>query len=195
MPEVFGNFTDAGRSQEFLIISFSPHSLPDQDQWRNNSLSADFLADYWGTFFPVQNKSSHPGRTEVRDAVSFIANELLENAVKFSHHPSAHPVSIALYLSDNDLKFYVANSIDPRTVKRFQHTIRDLLTGDPDEMYIHQLEKNALDESDGDSCMGFLTMLNDYGARLAWKFETVHQNPEIIVVTTMVRLAIMRNQS
>jgi len=194
MPEVFGNFTDAGVSQEFLIISFSPHSLAIQDRWRNNSLSADFLADYWGTFFPVQNKSSQAGRTEVRDAVGFIANELLENAVKFNHQPSAYPIAIALYLSDSDLRFYVTNSIDPRSVKNFQRLIRDLLTGDPDEMYIRQLENNAVDENN-DSCMGFLTMLNDYNACLAWKFETVQQDPEIVVVTTMARLAIMRNQS
>jgi len=38
--------------------------------------------------------------------------------------------------------------------------------------------------------MGFLTMMNDYDARLAWKFEALALEPAFIVVTTMVRLII-----
>jgi hypothetical protein len=34
-------------------------------------------------------------------------------------------------------------------------------------------------------------MLNDYMAAVGWKFETVQLNPEVITVTTMVRLSVM----
>jgi hypothetical protein len=46
------------------------------------------------------------------------------------------------------------------------------------------------DESESESGLGLLTMMNDYLAKLGWKFETVQQDPEVIAVTTMVRLAV-----
>lgn len=188
MAEIFGDFAEIGECLEFLIISFSSSTIPIQDRWRNNSLSADFLADYWGTFFPVRNKSS---RSEVQDIVNYIANELLENAVKFNWEESKHPIRIALYLTEDVLRFYVSNGIDPQTVSPFQNFIQELLTKDTDELYIRQLESNAGEEESDESCLGFLTMINDYDARLAWKFETM-QDPEAVIVTTMVELAIVR---
>lgn len=192
MVEVFGDFIEMGDSQEFLIISFSPTTIPIQERWRGNSLSADFLADYWGTFFPIQSSSSPHKQAEVKDAVSYIANELLENAIKFTYEASGYPMNICLYLSEGSLRFYMTNSIDPQAVGKFQNLIRKLLTEDPDELYIRQLEINATSDS-GDSGLGFLMMINDYGARLAWKFESIQQNPDIITVTTMVQLAIVRS--
>jgi hypothetical protein len=53
MTEVFGHFVDIQNChQEYLKINFSPTSVPLQQRWRNNGLSADFLADYISTFFP-----------------------------------------------------------------------------------------------------------------------------------------------
>ncbi len=186
MSEIFGDFIEMGNSQEFLVISFSPGTQSFQDRWRGNSLSADFLADYWGTFFPIHKDS----RAEVKDAVSYIANELLENAIKFSYKPSSYPMSICLYLSNDALRFYVKNSVNPETVGQFQHLIQRLLTEDLDELYLRQLEGNGFVGTD--SGLGFLTILNDYDAHLAWKFETIQQTPEVITVTTMVRLPIVR---
>ena len=87
MAEIFGDFIDyLPSSQEFLIIGFSPSSTPLKQRWRNNGLSADFLADYLTTFFP--GKEDDPNtiqrQAEVKNAVSYIANELLENAMKFN---------------------------------------------------------------------------------------------------------------
>jgi hypothetical protein len=194
MSKTFGKFIDSGNSQEYLIISFSSMMLPMQDRWRNNSLSADFLASYWGTFFPAHNTESGHQRSEVQDTVSYIANELLENAIKFSHEPSGIPVKIAIYLTHDKLRFYVTNSVNPKNVEKFQQYIQIVLAGDPGELYIRQLERNASDENSTESRLGFLTMLNDYEAELAWKFETNQQNPEIISVTTMVELEIVRIQ-
>jgi hypothetical protein len=194
MAKTFGNFIDVGETQEYLIISFSSTTLSIQDRWRNNSLSADFLASYWGTFFPVHNTRTKHHRADVQDTVSYIANELLENAIKFSHEPSEVPIKIGIYLSYDRLQFYVSNGVDSQNVGEFQQYIQTLLTEDPDELYIRQLENNAHDENNTESRLGFLTMLNDYEAQLAWKFDTIQQNPEVIVVTTMVELEIVRTQ-
>ena len=91
MTQVFGNFVEMDEhKQEYLIIGFSPTSIPLQQRWRNNGLSADFLADYLSTFFPGEDAESQEQQTEVKDAVSYVANELLENAMKFNHLPSKY---------------------------------------------------------------------------------------------------------
>ena len=85
MTQIFGDFIENPSSQEYLIIGFSPTSLPLQQRWRNSGLSADFLADYVSTFFPGGDTTALNRKAEVKDAVSFVANELLENAMKFSY--------------------------------------------------------------------------------------------------------------
>ncbi|MEZ2226405.1 DUF6272 family protein [Microcoleus sp.] len=190
MNQIFGNFIEPTPSQEYLIIGFSPSSIPLKQRWRNNGLSADFLADYLTTFFPgtQEDASALTRQAEVKSAVSYIANELLENAMKFNDENSHYPIDIKLQLEEDGLIFSVANSIPASAVDNFQGYIQKLLLCDPSEMYIEQLEKNAADENCTASGLGLLTMLNDYSAKMGWKFETVQQDPEVIAVTTMVQL-------
>ncbi|HAT14651.1 MAG TPA: ATP-binding protein [Microcoleaceae bacterium UBA11344] len=192
MIEIFGDFIERKNSQEYLIVGFSPSSIPLKQRWRNNGLSADFLADYLTTFFPgnQDDTSSLTRQAEIKSAVSYIANELLENAMKFNDENSQYPIDIKLQLHKDGLIFSVANSISPPSVDKFQRYIQKLLVSDPSEMYIEKLEKNAADESSTDSGLGLLTMLNDYSAKMGWKFETVQKDPEVIAVTTMVQLTV-----
>ena len=192
MIQTFGNFIEPSPSQEYLIIGFSPSSIPLKQRWRNNGLSADFLADYLTTFFPgnQDDSSTLTRQAEIKSAVSYIANELLENAMKFNDENSHYPIDIKLQLKKDGLIFSVANSIPPLSVDKFQAYIQKLLVSDPSEMYIDQLEKNAADENCSDSGLGLLTMLNDYSAKMGWKFEIVQKDPEVIAVTTMVQLTV-----
>ncbi|MCW6037744.1 ATP-binding protein [Spirulina subsalsa FACHB-351] len=191
MAEIFGNFIENfPSSEEYLIIGFSPSSIPLKQRWRNNGLSADFLADYFTTFLPADESedSSLNQHAEIKGAVSYIANELLENAMKFNDDQCDLPISIALYLGTNNLVFQITNSIPPEAVKPFQEYIEKILSSDPQDLYLEQLEKNALDEEGGSSRLGYLTMINDYMATLGWKFEKLEQKPIGISVTTMVQL-------
>lgn len=192
MIQTFGNFIEPTPSQEYLIIGFSPSSIPLKQRWRNNGLSADFLADYLTTFFPgsQDDSSTLTRQAEIKSAVSYIANELLENAMKFNDENSDYPIDIKLQLEENGLIFSVANSIPRLSVGKFQAYIQKLLVCDPSEMYIDLLEKNAADENCSGSGLGLLTMLNDYSAQMGWKFETVQKDPEVIAVTTMVQLSV-----
>ncbi|WP_017304231.1 slr1658 superfamily regulator [Spirulina subsalsa] len=191
MAEIFGNFIENfPSSEEYLIIGFSPSSIPLKQRWRNNGLSADFLADYFTTFLPADESedSGLSQHAEIKGAVSYIANELLENAMKFNDDQCDFPISIALYLGKNNLVFQITNSIPPKEVSPFQDYIEKLLSSDPQDLYLEQLEKNALDENGGSSHLGYLTMINDYMATLGWKFEKLEQEPVGIAVTTMVQL-------
>ena len=193
MTQIFGDFIEyLPAGPEYLIIGFSPSSVPLKQRWRNNGLSADFLADYLATFFPTveSDRTTIDRKAEIRSAVSYIANELLENAMKFNDETSDYPISIRLQLQRDKLVFSIANSIPPRAVSKFQAYIQELTTSDPGELYIRQLEKNAADETLTTSGLGLLTMVNDYMAKIGWKFETVQKNPEVITVTTMVQLTV-----
>ncbi|MEG4586640.1 DUF6272 family protein [Microcoleus sp. MOSTC5] len=192
MIQTFGDFIEQSASQEYLIIGFSPSSIPLKQRWRNNGLSADFLADYLTTFFPgnEDDPSTIERQAEVKSAVSYIANELLENAMKFNDETSEYPIDIKLQLESDRVIFSVANSISPQAVEKFQAYIQQLLASEPSELYIQQLEKNAADEKCIDSGLGLLTMLTDYTAKIGWKFQTVQKDPEVIAVTTMVQLTV-----
>ncbi|MFC1974982.1 DUF6272 family protein [Chloroflexota bacterium] len=190
MQQTFGNFVEQENGDEYLVIHFSPTSLPLQQRWRNSGLSADFLAEYWSTFFPAHDVSSRNKQLEIKGGINYIANELLENIMKYSYLPADYPVSLGLCLYQDEFKFYARNAIDPDAVENFQVRIQALLAEDTQTLYLQQVEQNAANAKSIGSHLGLLTMINDYNAQLAWKFETISQDPEIIVVTTMVQLAL-----
>jgi hypothetical protein len=191
MIRTFGHFMARKDEQgEHLKIVFSPTSLPIQQRWRNNGLSADFLADYLTTFFPGDDRAVAERHAEIKSAVSYMANELLENAMKFSYTPSQHAISIAMYLEAEAVSLYVTNSVDPHAVAAFQQTIARLLTADIDTLYMAQLTYNAASDSAAGAGLGYLTMLHDYGVTLAWEFGPSLQNPDVVTVTTMARLSV-----
>jgi hypothetical protein len=193
MAQIFGDYQDQpSKNQEHLTIVFSPSSGQLQERWYNNGLSADFMADYFSTFFPrgEESISGINSKAEVKNIVSFIANELLENAMKFSDRTLDYPISITLQLQKNGFVFFATNSVVSQSVSPFQDYIQKLLNSDPGELIVHQLEKNAEDKTNTGSGLGILTLMSDYLAKVGWKFETVQDNPNITTVTTMVYLTI-----
>ncbi|MEM7407631.1 MAG: ATP-binding protein [Pseudomonadota bacterium] len=188
MAQTFGTFVERKEGVgEYLKIGFFPTSIPLQQRWKNNGLSADFLAGYLSTFFPGEDSKTKARQNEIRDAISYIANELLENAMKFSHGSDQHSVSIEMFLEEDVVSLYATNCVDPGALGAFQVFLNRLLTEDPDMLYMEQLESNAEDDA-GSSGLGFLTMLNDYGAALAWQFADDEDGS--VSLTTMVQLDI-----
>lgn len=209
MCETYGDYEEAGDEiLEFLQIGFSPSSVCIQERWRNNGLSADFLGDYLSTFFPGDDPESTERRLEIKDAVSYIANELLENAMKYTYHPSKNSVDILMKLDTETIVFYVSNSVEPNSLEQFRGFIQKLITEDPQEMYMEQMLSNLEDVTDmepetepetdseaeasmaGGSGLGLLTMLNDYDAKLGWQFSFPDSEPQNPKVTTMVKVEI-----
>lgn len=186
---IFGNFLeDTSNTPEFLLIGFSPSAIPLKQRWRNNGLSASFIADYLVSFFPVDETKPEmvDKRSKVIGAVRYIANELLENAMKFNYEESQQPVSIKLELMGDRVVFRSVNTVDPATVDQFQSFLQDLESNDPGDLLIRQVEKNT-QEGWGGSGLGLLTIMSDYDAKMGWRFDT-SQASEMITVTTTVQL-------
>jgi len=189
--ETFGDYYNQDTdSQEYLIINFSPSSIPRNSRWRNNGISADFLGDYFATFFPGDEiPDSKIGKQEtVKSSVSFIANELLENAMKYSLVNTNLPVSIALYMYNEKIVFMVTNHISLESSENYQTYIKELLSSDMDEMFTKQLMKAS---SEGNSSgIGLLTIINDYGAKPGWKFQKLLNPTDVVKLTITIQLEV-----
>ncbi len=188
MRRIFGDFVEQKTTKEYVVIQLSS-TWPLEQRWRNTGLSADFMADYWSTFFPAHDAPSRERQRETKGNINYIANELLENMTKFNK-PSDYAVDLGLYLHQSIFRLYATNAIDPQAVGDFQARIQKLLTEDPSQLFLRQLEMNMEAEDNFRSRLGLLTMINDYGARLAWKFETAPQHAGITVLTTMAELTV-----
>ncbi|MGD2181957.1 slr1658 superfamily regulator [Lusitaniella coriacea] len=190
--QVFGDFQEKlqGHSHEFLILGISDNSMTTQKQWQKNGLSADFVAAYLATFLPLKQEEleNKKLRKRIQESVNYIANELLENAMKFNDRKFPHPIKFELHLlKDENLKIFMKtkNNISYETLEHFRTFIKDFISSDPDEFYLRQLERTDDEYTSG---LGFISIKNDYFAKLGWKFEKIEQEPLAIAATTMVQL-------
>ncbi len=198
MTQVFGDFIeDFPPEQDSLELTFTPSSRPIKKRWRNNRLSAHFVADYFSTFLPVdKDEPDHEQRLkESKNAVSYIANELLENAMKFHDENSQNKVKFGIhFLEEEDdvtAVIFAINNVKPGGVDKLKAFIEELLSSDPNDMYISQVEKSVeAEEGSEASGLGILTMINDYSAQLGWKLETSQEEPPATIVTTMAQLKV-----
>jgi len=192
MPQIFGDFVESfPLAQDSLELTFTPNSLPIKKRWRSNRLWANFMADYFSNFLPVDEDDPAQKRRikESKGAVSYVANELLENAIKFNNQGTNFKIKLGIYfIEEADLTavLFATNSVSAEGLDKLQKFIQELLCSDPEKLYVQQIEKNAEEENSGASGLGFLTMINDYSAKLGWKFEIVQKDPKMIAVTTMV---------
>lgn len=191
MTQIFGEFREElPQSDQFLVISFSPSSIPLKQRWRNNGLSADFVADYLTTFFPVNEDepSTIARQAELRSAVNYIANELLENAMKFHDESTNSAIQFGIHLLKETVVLFSTNCVSLSVLEKFQSVIQKLINSDPEELYIQQLEMIAENENSFDSGLGLLTIMHDYSAKLGWKTEPIQKDFRTTTITTMVQL-------
>ncbi len=113
MSETLDNYGERAGECEYLTLAFSPISAPLRTRWRNNGLSADFLGDYVTTFLPANGAvpALESRQNEIKHAVTYIANELLENAMKY-HQPDVEiPIRIHLELASDHITVSVSNGV------------------------------------------------------------------------------------
>jgi len=119
---------------------------------------------------------------EIESAVSFILNELVENALKFNQ---AGDIKITVRAGGGEVCCLVSNQIAPDSVPRLREQLCRIAHGDPGELLHQQVEKNVQSHSSG---LGYLTILADYGASLSWRLQEVSPNTTCLEV--MAQLSI-----
>ena len=195
--QIFGDFIEVfPPEQDSLELTFTPSSIPLKQRWRNNRLSAYFIADYFTTFLPLDDHLAEEKKRikESKDVVSYVANELLENAMKYNDDQAHFQTKFGIhFLPKNGLiaVIFATNSISLENSRRLKTFIDQLFSSDPETLYFEQIENSATTDNEC-SGLGLLTMINDYNAKLGWKFETVKKDnyDHVLTVTTMVQIVI-----
>jgi hypothetical protein len=133
------------RRCEYLALSFSPLSAPLRSRWRNNGVSADFLGDYVMTFLPangdIAGYESSPG--EIKHAVTYIANEFLENAMKYHERDVDIPIGIRLELTSDQITVSASNGVGAEQARRYQSFVEGIVRENASELLLRQLENNS----------------------------------------------------
>ena len=197
--QIFGEFIqEFPPEKDSLELTFTPTSIPLKKRWRNNRLSAHFIADYFTTFLPLED-SQYEQKQRIEDskcAVCYIANELLENAMKYNSEQANSQIKFGIHFVENQhliAVLFVTNTINIYHHQKLSNFIQLLSKKDPEKLYIEQLEKNTLNiKQEECSGLGILTMINDYNAILGWKFDKLDRDNQNIlsVVTTMVQIKV-----
>lgn len=180
----FREFTHQGGARVTLV--FFPADF--QVRWSQCSATADFFAEYFAAV-PACKPADDDARAEFIGTVSYVVNELVENAVKFS---IGERVEVTVGLDGDELVAAVANQILATTVELLATTFDELVAGDPQELLFARVEMNAENPEAGGSGLGFLTMMSDYGAKIGWRFTAVADNPNNVLLETMARLEVKK---
>ncbi|MEM7250739.1 MAG: hypothetical protein AAF493_04915 [Pseudomonadota bacterium] len=168
-------------------------------RWQTTGLMANFIAEYVRVVFPRP-----PEQVEVRedicDSVSFVTNELLENATKYSHSEtgvplSGEPIRLEVLVDPARVALYVTNPASSAAADALREFAGQLATGSPDAMYLEQMASNANVDSSSESGLGYLSIVNDHGARLAWKLSSTPSPGDVIRVTTMAEIRLTESGS
>ena len=192
MREALINYGERASECEYLTLAFSPISAPLRSRWRNNGLSADFLADYVTTFLPTKEgvPALESRQKELKHSVGYIANELLENAMKYHQADVEIPIRIHLELASDHITVSVSNGVSVVQAERYKAFVEHLNQGEAADLLLKQQEESARSSESAISSLGLLTMITDYDAQLDWRFDLHPTQSESMIVTTSAVLTV-----
>jgi len=153
---------DVGTEVPRLRILFSEGPL--ELRWIHCSMTADFIAE----LFAGLAGRAGLDKDNTRHTIGYLANELLENAVKFR---APGDVTVEAALDGAEFTFAISNFATPDTASGLEGLILEITSRDPSELLIERMERNAEDPESTGSGLGLLTLANDYGVRLGWTLE------------------------
>jgi hypothetical protein len=168
--QTLGTFQEQPREAPLSETSLHLASTDMLQHWRRVSLSSDFLAKYYSFYFPYREKAKGKiSRETAENSVSFVLNELIENTAKYSNAADT-AVRVRVLLLERSILLEVSNAVTEALADEFMASMREVLAGNTEELYLRKLETN-LEQTRSDSGLGFLTLINDYQVGLGFKFE------------------------
>lgn len=188
MMRILGDFIekDTSEDNDFLVINFPASDISLQQCWRKNGIAAGFIADYLSVFYAGENEALLERQAGIKYSINYITSELLESAMKNDFLERAFPVRLFMLLKQDSVLLYVTYCVDVRTVGTWQETLVKVLQGDPHELFMEQLNEN----SGNTAGLKYLSMINDWSAKLAWKFESLKGARVVKKVTVMAQLSV-----
>lgn len=180
MERLLGNYKeDLAKSAALLSLVLYPENVT--LRWPHCSMAADFCAGYLASSWRQVGQKQDFCR-EIRGAVGYVGNELLENAMKF-HKDGL--ISIAIHGDRREMAIVVSNWVEAKEVEAFQRLIHEVTSADPTELLVRKMEDNAEHVRKRVSGIGYLSIMSDYRAVLGWCFEPVAPQSPYVAVKTM----------
>ena len=168
--EILGDYREGPAEKPLSDASLLIGSEDLLQHWRRVSLSSDFFAKYFSFYFPYREKAKgRISRDAAENSISFVLNELIENTAKYSNTTDT-AVRVRVRLLESTIQLEVSNAVSAELADGFLASMREVLAGNTEELYLSKLEAN-LGEARRDSGLGFLTLINDYQIGLGFKFE------------------------
>ena len=168
--EILGTYQEGPAEKPLSETALHLASTDMLQHWRRVSLSSDFLAKYYSFYFPYREKAKgRISRETAENSISFVLNELIENPAKYSNTAET-AVRVRVLLLEGAILLEVSNSVSQALADEFLASMREVLSGNSEELYISRLESN-LQKAKSDSGLGFLTLINDYKIGLGFRFE------------------------
>ena len=159
-------------------LTFADITMPAMDfvvQWSRCGMTADYIADYLSYSFER--------REAARSVIATAANELIENAAKFSVDKK-QPVRVLGRLRGSSLELEVENVAAEQHLGILERTIEAIHRGNAAALFAERLESP---ERGG---LGLIILAKDYGARLG-----VHAVPAAhSAFTVKVRASIVADE-
>lgn len=132
--------------------------------WKHSGITSDFIASIIATRY----RDARLHYNQVRHDVGYLANELLENTIKFR---APGDVAIAISVTNSSFKLTITSKIDVANSVKFKNVLEVLGSESPGELLLKRIEANALSAGGATSGLGLLTLLSDYEATLEWIFD------------------------
>ncbi|WP_305984938.1 ATP-binding protein [Roseibium sp. MMSF_3544] len=178
MVQDFGN-TVASNGSDATSFALKLRAEPLELSWHHCGVTSDFIGEYFS-----RSCGSGIDPVDARHSISYMINEILENAIKFRHGGDVELVST---LDEDMFEIKIVNLIDAQTAEKFQGHLTLLLEREPGELLLERIEENALNPDSSGSGLGLLTLMSDYGAKLGWSFTSEHVS-EGVELTTFASL-------
>lgn len=174
-PRISGAY-DLGAA---VVLTSATIATPAMDfvvEWRRCGMTADYLADYLAYAFER--------RDAARSVITTVANELLENAAKFTTDKKAL-IRIVGRLRGAALELEVENVTDATHVETLVAALDALSRGDAATLFAARLESP---ERGG---VGLIILAKDYAARLGAQITPV---PDSTSLSVTVRASIAADE-
>ncbi len=156
---------DAELSMDF-VIPLELIGNNTEKNWDKCGLIANFFGNYQAHSFKEKEK--------IESVISTIANELLENAIKFTADKNKL-VNITLKKYKDEITLETVNLAKRKNVEDIHQLIESIQNNDIESLFLAQIEKNALNEKSSGSGVGIISIIKDYNAKLGIKIEPTIQ--------------------
>ncbi len=183
-----GDYIDNIR-HESLPLSLKLGHEELERNWAHVGETADYLIQYLkqnqdtGDRQAINQRNHDSDKARVlNSSANYIANELLENAIKYAQ---GGKIRTSAGIEDHHWVILVSHETDSAHRAELETFIDTLETSDADELMTDRIMSNANAPDGSGSGLGLLSIVADHKGRVGWKFDTRHDRH---IISTMVRL-------